>query len=267
MLADEGWLHLGLFLPGPVDLSSQAFLVGIDTVGAQRGDHRLPWVPDLRSEAGLEVVVLFQAGRTGVFVDAPYAVPGYRPRPDQRYRSVANADGRFLLPTAKSNHARIGRDGTRFPGHSTEIGWLRQGTQDRTDPAFDSRTEWQVGHAPDGRGFLEARIPWTLLQVADPSTRRVIDDPEVKLPGPLGTTVTPGFRFVLAALAADKPLGEVLGTVRQTLPAASHGRIPMPPLFPWPTWNQPTFHRFRKQAFTLYQKALADTPDEPRMPR
>ena len=38
----------------------------------------------------------------------------------------------------------------------------------------------------------------------------------------------------------------------------------MPPLFTWSTWEQPTSHRFRKQSFTIYQKALADTPDAPR---
>ena len=267
-LADEGWLHLGLFLPRPVDFSTQAFLVGIDTVDPRRGDHRLPWVPDLRSEAGLEFVVRFQgADRTGVFVDAPYVVPEYRPMPGQPYRSLANEAGRFVMPTAKSNHPRIGRDGTPYPGHSSDIGWLRQGSQDRTDPAFDSRAEWQVGRSPGGRGFLEARIPWTLLQVTDPSSRTVLDAPEKMQPGPLGTARTPGFRFVLAALAADKLLEDGNGTVGLTLPAARRGRIPLPPLFTWPTWQRPTFHRFRKQSYLIYQKALADTPDEPRMPR
>ena len=248
VVADEGWLHLALFLPGPVDFSQQAFLVGIDTVDPRRGDHRLPWVPDLRSDAGLEFTALFQGpGRTGVFVDAPYAVPEYRPMPQQRYRSLANEEGRFVLPTAKSNHPRMGRDGTRFPGHSTEIGWLRQGTQDRADPAFDSRAEWQVGRSPDGRGFIEARIPWGLLHVTDPSSRTVLDDPEAKPPGPLATAITPGFRFVLAVLAADKPLGEGKSSVRLTLPATSRGRIPLPPLFTWATWARPTFHRFRKR--------------------
>ncbi|WP_052571758.1 hypothetical protein [Geothrix fermentans] len=266
--ADEGWLHLGLFFPHPLDFSKEAVLVGLDTVDPRRGDHRIPWTGGLRSEAGLEFVALFQGpDRTGLFVDAPYAVSEYRFRPDRSHRSLANDQGRFVLPTAKSNHPRVGRDGTRFPGHSTEIGWLRQGTQDRTDPAFDSRAEWQSGRTADGRGFIEARIPWTLLHVTDPSSRRVLDDPGGTAPGAGGTTVTPGFRFVLLVLDADMPLGESAGTPRLTLPAARRGRLPLPPLFTWETWKQPTFHRFRKQSFALYQKALADTPDEPRTPR
>ncbi|WP_243317591.1 hypothetical protein [Geothrix paludis] len=268
VVADEGWLHLGLFLPRPVDFSKEAILVGLDTVDVRRGDHRLPWVAGPRSEAGLEFVILFQGpDHTGVFVDAPYAIPDYRPLPQHRYQSVANEAGRFLLPTAKSNHPRIGRDGTRFPGHTTEIGWLRQGTQDRADPAFDSRAEWQAGRGPGGQGFLEARIPWTLLQVTDPSQRMVLDDPGRKHGDPLESSKSTGFRFVLAILDADKPLGEGPSALRLTLPAAVRGSIPVPPLYTWPTWSRPTFHRFRKLSFAIYQKALAATPDEPRLLR
>jgi hypothetical protein len=265
VLADEGWLHLGLFLPRPVDWSKQAFLVGIDTVDPKRGDHKLPWGSGLTSAAGLEFMVLFQGdGRTGVFVDAPYALPEHRFDPGHHYRSIDGKDGRFVMGSALSNVARLGRDGTAFPGHSTEIGWLRQGTQDRADPAYNDRAEWQSGRTATGGGFIEARIPWGLLNVTDPSTRRVIDDPERKVAGPVGTSLTPGFRLVFAAFDATRPLWEEGATVQSTLPAAVQGRIPMPPLFTWSTWEQPTFHRFRKQSFSIYQKALADTPDQPR---
>jgi tetratricopeptide (TPR) repeat protein len=267
VFADEGWLHLGIFLPGPIDWSKQALLVGLDTVDSKRGDHQLPWGTGLSSSAGLEFVALFQGpGHTGVFVDAPYALPEHRLNPNHRYRSVDGQEGQFVMGTARSNTERIGRDATIYPGHSTEIGWLQQGTQDRTDPAYEARAEWQVGRTADGHGFLEARLPWGLLNVTDPSARRVIDDPERKIPGPVGTALTPGFRLVFASLNANKPLweGGATSTVQQTLPAAVQGRIPMPPLFTWPTWEQPTFHRFRKQSFGIYQKALADTPNEPK---
>lgn len=265
VLADEGWLHLGLFFPGPVDLAKQAYLVGIDTVDPLRGDHRLPWGAGPASETGLEFVALFQGeGRTGVFVDEPYQLPEHRFDPRHRYRSVANEAGRFVMGTARSNNARVGRDGTRFPGHSTEIGWLQRGTQDRSDAAYNDRAAWQIGRSADGRGFLEARIPWSLLNVTDPSARTVIDDPERKRPGPVGISATPGFRLVLAAFAADRPLWEGGARFRFSLPAAQGPRIPRPPLFTWPTWEQPSFHRYRKRSFPIYQKALADTPDEPR---
>ncbi len=268
VFADEGWLHLGLFLPGPVDWSKQAFLVGIDTIDPLRGDHRLPWNLGLSSVAGLEFVVLFQGPeRTGVFVDAPYILPDHRISPVHSYRSVDGQDGLFLMGTARSNNSRVGRDGSGFPGHSTEIGWLRQGTQDRTSPSYDARAAWQSGRTSMGQGFLEARIPWALLNVSDPSGRRVIDDPVRKVKGSLGTSITPGFRLVFAALEAHKSVLEGGGSVRVALPAAANGSIPMPPLFTWPTWDQPTFHRFRKQSFSIYQKALADTPNEPRSPR
>ena len=260
--ADEGWLHLALFTPGGLDFSREAFLVGIDTVDPARGSSRLPWGLDAKSEAGLEFVALFQgAGRTGVWVDAPYALPEHRYHPRHRYRSQANDEGNFIMPTAKSNSPRISRDGVRYPGRSTEIGWLPRGTQDRNAPSFDSRSEWMEGRTAEGQGFLEARIPWTLLLVVDPSTRRLLDDPPTKTRGPVQSAVTPGFHLNLSILAVDGAASEGGATLKFTLPALEAGRIPLPPLFTWPTWEQPTFHRFRKLSFDIYKKALAEIPE------
>jgi hypothetical protein len=254
--ADEGWLHLGLFFRGPLpDWATEGFAVGIDTHGIDLGDHRLPWGLGLRSEAGLEFVARFQGPQTAVVADAPYDL--FTHRLDRPIRSVANDAGRFLMPRTESNRPRIGRDGTRFPGHRQEIGWLRQGTQDRRDPAFDSRAEWQAGDAGGGWSFLEARIPWGLLNVGDPSSRRVLRD-TVPPGDEVGTVVTDGFRLCLVRFRAGGP--EALAPLA-TLPAARDGALPLPPLFTWPTWEQPTFHRVRKQSFDLLKVCLHGLPD------
>lgn len=256
VLADEGWLHLGLFFRGPFpDWAKEGFAVGIDTHGADLGDHRLPWGLDLRSEAGLEFVVRFQGGQTALYADAPYDL--FTHRLDRPIRSVANDAGRFVMPMTESNRPRIGRDGTRFPGHQQEIGWLRRGTQDRTDPAFDSRAEWQAGGAGGGWSFLEARIPWGLLNVGDPSSRRVIRD-AIPPGDEVGTAVTDGFRLCLVRFR-DGGAGSLAPLAM--LPAAPQGRLPLPPLFTWPTWEQPTFHRVRKQSFDLVKACLHGLPD------
>ena len=263
--ADEGWLHLGITTPAPLDFAHEALLVGIDTIDPLRGSTRLPWGLEPKSAAGLEFVVALQGeGRTGVYVDAPYLLPEHRWNPRHLYRSLANDEGNFVMPTAKSNMARVGRDGTRFPPHSTEVGWLRQGTADPRDPAYNDRSEWQVGRLPDGRGFIEARLPWGLLNVADPSSRRVIDDPATKKRSPLGISITPGFHLVLLALDTSEALSVGGATVKLTLPALKGKTLPMGPLFSWPGWEQPTFHRYRKLSFGLYQKALEALPGTPR---
>jgi hypothetical protein len=261
--ADEGWLHLLVtWREGAFDPARDTLLLGIDTHDVRAGSHRLPPPLPLRSEAGLEFVVRVQDGRAALLVDEPYDLFTHRFR--RPYRSRQNDDGRFVMPRTESNRRRVGRDGTEFPARRQEIGWLRRGTQDRADPAFDSLAEWQLGP-----GVLEVSLPWGLLNVTDPSSRRVARDGPAQRSGPVGTVVTDGFRVVLAAGAAAPQAGRVVATdpgrPARTLPARRGGRIALPPLFTWPTWEQPAFHRFRKLSFGLVQAALRELPDEPRM--
>jgi hypothetical protein len=256
VLADEGWLHLGLFFKGPVpDWAREGFAVGIDTHDAKLGDHRLPWGLGLHSQAGLECLVRFQGSQSALYVDAPYDL--FTHRLDRPIRSVDNEAGAFLMPRTESNRFRIGRDGTRFPGHQQEIGWLRRGTQDRANPAFDSRSEWLEGDAGGGWSFLEARLPWGLLNVTDPSSRRVIRD-TVPPGDEVGTVVTEGFRLCLVRFRAENQ-GRLVPL--SSLPEAQAGSLPLPPLFTWPTWEGPTYHRFRKQSFDLIKGCLHSLPD------
>ena len=253
--ADEGWLHLGIFCKGPLpDWTREGFVVGIDTVDSALGDHLLPWGLGLHSATGLEFLVQFQGNQTALRVDAPYDL--FTHRLNRPYRSVDNEAGRFVMPMTESNRSRIGTDGTRFPAHRQEIGWLRHGTQDRLDPAFDSRAEWMEGPAGAGWSFLEARLPWGLLNVTDPSSHRVVMD--TLPPGDeVGTSPTAGFRLLLMRTRgrAQSP------SPVQILPAPQGNTIPMPPLFSWPSWEQPTFHQVRKQSFKLLQDALKSLPD------
>lgn len=248
--ADEGWLYLGIFFPGGrPDWSKEGFLVGLDTYDAKLGDHALPFGLGLKTEAGLEFVVRFQGDQSAVLVDAPYDLFTHRyARP---YRSVENEAGNFVMPRTESNRQRIGRDGTVFPPRRQEIGWLRRGTQDRRDPAFDSISEWM-----EGPGFIEARIPWGLLNVTDPSSRLVVHDPQPLGDG-VGTRATEGFRALLVRYQVGAGPQTVL-----PIPIEKN-RIPLPPLFTWSTWQQPSFHVFRKQSFEKVKEALHSLPEAP----
>jgi len=255
LLADEGWLHLGLFWAAGTKPPPGGFLVGLDTHDAARGDHKLPFGLKGTSEAGLEFVALFQGDKAAVFADEPYDLFSNRER--KLYRSVDNRAGRFVMPKTESNRWRVGRDGTIFPSKQQEIGWLKEGTQDRSSPAFDSMAEWERGS-----GFIEARIPWGLLNVSDPSSRAIVSAPEGLPRSSEGAPVTDGFRLVLVAYKGDAFAGKA--SILATMPAASaSGAIGMPPLFSWKTWEESTWHSFRKQAYDIYAAALAGIPDEP----
>ena len=157
------------------------------------------------------------------------------------------------MPMTKSNRERIGRDGTVYPAHTQEIGWLKEGTQDRTSPGFDSLSEWS-----GGTGFIEARIPWGLLGFSDPSSKSIVSTVAGLRLGSYGTPVTDGMRFVLAEYSGDA-FGSRARALR-TVPAPKAGTIPLPPLFTWKEWDEPTYHLARKKSFAIYQEALRRIP-------
>ncbi len=254
LIADEGWLHVGLWWKGA--LGSDGFLLGFDTFDAILGNHALPFGIPLRSEAGLEGVLRVDSREAAIWLDQPVDAALHRhARP---YATVDHAGGPWLQPQVESNRERVGRDGTVYPALRADIGQLRKGTQDRSDPGFDSGAEWHLAPTAEG-GFLEARIPWGLLNVTDPSQRRVIKDVS-PLQDAFGTTRTPGFRIV--AVRHTQPATGA-PRVLASLPEARGGAIPMPPPFTWPAWEQPRWHAFRKQGFALLKAALSALPDRP----
>lgn len=252
LIADEGWLNMGIFWD-----RSRVFdglFVGVDTHDRNRGDHRLPFGLAAGSEAGLEFAILFQGGKAAVFADDAYDLfPNVDRKP---YRSVPNADGRFVMPMTESNRWRIGRDGTIYEPRRQEIGWLKEGTQDRASKDFDSLAEWKRGD-----GFLEARIPWGLLNLSDPSSRAVVSSPEGIPLSREGVPVTDGFRLELVAYGGDAFAGKA--TFAASVPAAAKAYpaglplIALPPLFTWTTWEEPTWHAFKKESYYIYREALA----------
>ncbi|HEY3401415.1 MAG TPA: tetratricopeptide repeat protein [Geothrix sp.] len=254
--ADEGWFHVALFWKGPVDWERERFLLGLDTLDPALGNHHFPFGVPVRSQAGLEFVVELSAKGCGVWVDAPYEYAPHRhPGPS---RTVAHEDGPWRQMQSETNRLRVGKDLTVYQARRYDLGTLHRGTQDRRDPAFDSLGEWM-----DGPGFLEARIPWTLIHVTDPSSRRVLQDPPDLLSMDEHSSVaTPGFRASLVRMRRQGPEGPA--DVVETLPAASRNTIPVPPLFTWPTWEQPRWHAFRKKAFEAIRDAFAALPAQPK---
>ena len=110
--------------------------------------------------------------------------------------------------------------------------------------------------------------------MTDPSSRRVVSDAPGQRSGEVGTAVTSGFRVLVAigasgagpAATAGGPTVAYRPLAARTLPALRDGRIERPPLFAWPTWEAPTFHRFRKLGFARVQAELRALPDAPRPP-
>ena len=252
--SDEGYVYVMIRTAGGPegpDWTKTSFRLAIDTYDASRGATRLPEPGAASIASGAEFLVdIAGPGASFVTVEAPYepyAVIDSGPVASPVSASAATAD--FVHLTFESNRERIGRDGTRHPAITVDRGALRFGSLDPAASDFDTRVDVAVGSRS---GTIELRLPWTLLNVTDPSSRRVLHQ-ETQHDPPLDTIATDGFRIY--AFAVDpgshgrKPLSR--------LPAAGE----IAPTFAWEPWEVPRYRTEPKYGVGAIRDALNAIPD------
>jgi hypothetical protein len=165
--------------------------------------------------------------------------------------SVRREDGVFDTLFVLTNRPRFIGPGRQVRGAGHNPGRLRYGRA-----ADHSLADWWYD---EREGMLQLRLPWGLLNVGDPSSRRVLaeSDPEQALgrkpgapPSRRASVVTDGFRF---AVVAWTPGPDVLGTI----PALdADGKWPMDRFrtWTWQTWENPTWHEYLKPAYRSLQQ-------------
>lgn len=172
----------------------RTFGVALDVLDPRRGDTRLPAPLDAAWSRGAEFVLLIDpwprargTPRAELFADRAMSWSEFARALDGDTLAAhdaplaprANDDGRYAPLIVNVNRTRVGRTGTVHPGAHLDFGRLaylreapRRGAADG-DAAMDLDAEWRIDRA---RGVIEIAIPWGLLNVADPSSRAVLDD-------------------------------------------------------------------------------------------
>jgi len=270
--SDAGFLHILIRVEsldpdgdGKVDWDRVDYLVGIDTLFPDAGDACLDTACALRSERRLEFLLRIDAADDVTLnVDKPYDLYGIwhmAREPWQLYHTEPNEDGLFNLVRSKTNNAFW------FEGKELSPERIQKTGRFRVAPESES-TNANVFYSIEDAA-LEIRIPWTLLNVTDPSQRLVVDD---HVPGPKGagvdleTRVTPEIALVVAALGGA---GEAETTLVDTLPRATKSGaswiIPAAgtATYTWAPWDEaPPYHRYRKRSFAHIQQALPEIVPE-----
>ena len=231
--ADPAYLYL--VLEGGPELDVSRYVVGIDTHRGAGGERRLPGVAGA-SDVGFEFALVLNdttdAQLLVVPAYNPYLVPRAGAGPtalDAFYHwgatlEGASAGGAWDSLFVTTNRWRIGRDGRTYAARGVNRGRLRYGRA-----AASSLADWYVDR---DAGLVEVRLAWGLLNVTDPSSRRVLR--RIALPDRFETTVSEGLRFTVAAVARDD------GAVRGWLPGAT---------FAWASWEEPVWHERLKPAY------------------
>jgi hypothetical protein len=254
--SDEGYLYVLLRTDGgpkAPDWANTCLRLAIDTYDPARGVRRLPEPGAATIATGAEFLVdLRGPGASFVRVAAPYEPYAAIDRgPIASPRNTRDGNVSFVPLTLETNRERIGRDGTRYPPVVVDRGALRYGSLDPEASDRDTRTDVAVGVV---QGTIELRLPWALLNVTDPSSRRVLHQ-ETEHEQPLDTVATDGFRIYAFAYDPSRPKRGPLSR----LPAAGT----TPPLYTWDPWDVPTFRTEPKAGFETIRATLDALPDRP----
>jgi hypothetical protein len=240
--ADAEYFHLRIALAAPLG-PDESLTIGYDTYRDDLGESILPngKATTQRSELaltttrqGAELMVMEAYDQFAVWHDTQAAwhdktdseLPSGRP-----YRSIPSDGGKWNLVRWQNNSEHGSDDGVyEFPATVQEIGKLRVrdvGQQETGQSAvvFDGTT-------------VTVRVPWTLLQVTDPSELRVIDDnPKTR---PRETTISEGIRIAVS-------LGDELVET---------------PRLRWERWDKaPPYKERRKLGYAIFADGLRRIPD------
>ena len=234
--ADPSYLYLVLDGGPGGALDSTRYVVGIETQRGSGGERSLPGVSEV-SDVGFEFALVLNDTSDAQLLVAPAYNAYLVPRPgagptalDPFYHWGATLDaaptgGRWDSLFVTTNRWRIGRDGRTYPARGVNRGRLRYGRA-----AVSSLADWYVDR---DAGLIEVRLAWGLLNVTDPSSRRVLR--RIAPPDRFETTVSEGFRFAVAAVARND------GAVRAWLPGRAS--------YAWPTWEEPVWRERLKPAY------------------
>lgn len=244
----------------------QRVYIGFDMVHPEAGDFRWPGKQGPNLPVGVEFVLeigadgarlladppsnpfRLQRVREGVprdrlvfpAIDTAFTPPGFfRDRIEQRFKAryvtVPNHDGQYDSLHVVINRPRFGRDGSEYAGLGYNRSILPEG-----EPPDGLWTRLASGRV------IEARIPWALLNVTDPSQLRVLQhDPEAPR-GALGTSVV-GSIGILAAATDSKGWWTFWPA-----PASAEGVA----RFTWSAWDIPRWRERRRPAYHVMRETF-----------
>ena len=227
LTADETYLHIDLELNQPMDFSKEKLILGLDTYDRSRGDLKFGEAIAVNAATGLEYIIELSGQK-----DARLLVqPGYNPTTGH-YASTASATGIFEEMALLTNKESIAKDGTKTASITQNLSQLTFGTL-----VDNSHNNWSVSGKK-----VSIRIPWTRINVTDPSTMRVLDDPRVILApttDELQTAISPG--ILVSGVMVNKENNETMATIGLS---NQNG-------FVWNNWDLPTYKERLKASYPI----------------
>ena len=227
---NESYLFLSFYTDVKLDLEKNPLLVGLDTYDAKKGVHQYRENINVSAPTGMEFLLTLSGKEGRLEVIPEYNIDRYS------FASVAKSQGAFETMNPIINKQRVTKDGRIIDEIREEASLLRQGS-------------WlgHPNHWYQEENVIYLRIPWGRLNVTDPTTYQVLDDPrkffDYPLRDTLKTTVTEGFRVTTLLLnEAD----DVIDTLPDTFDVE-------PEPFKWESWSEPRYQKRLKESYYILQ--------------
>ncbi|MEW5806889.1 MAG: tetratricopeptide repeat protein [Acidobacteriota bacterium] len=251
---DEGYLYLRIDLgsldcnmDGKADWEKASYFIGIDSYRSDLGDFRFPPPADVFTPSGMEFMIELKGEKESrIHVDEPYSTFIHTAEGWGPYRSLPNRDGKFIEIKSETNRERYGRDGTVYHAISYSKSPLRFGSMERGSKDYDSLADWYLNLE---QAFIEVRIPWGLLNVTDPSSKRVLHQEGSHL-APLDTVRTEGFHFYVTSINPSEERDAVADTFPPVYEMGRKG-LRSAPLYDWKEWEIPHYHSYLKDSYFI----------------
>ncbi len=232
-------------LPEPVDWTEvNAFI----TVGLTDRKTSLPLNLSAKTKADF-VIRLAAAGESRILVESSYD-PFAREFGDEAGLPVDNyRDGSAGFVPVRE----VIRTGTTVPFEAVETGKLRHGNGNPASASYDSLTDVHVNPT---QSVIEGRIPWVLLNIADPSTKQRI---ATNWSEGLSTVSFDHFSLTAGTYAPDssgngRPINVERATnVTDTIPEIDGSSI-QPAEYTWESWDQPSYEERLKESYHILQE-------------
>lgn len=237
---DASFLHIDITLLQGIDFAKERLLIGIDTYDRDRGELKYDPNLEIESSSGMEYLVVLDGKETSrLLAIPPYDYTRYQ---FSTYEGLERTG--VFQPMAKlTNKERALEDGTPIPAIYEDSSKLLYGD------LIGSTNHWMI----DGKS-LSIRIPWTRINVSDPSSSTVLEDKRIYYTDPLrdviSTTTSEG--IAVSALMVQNKTDTVLGTWS----TAEDGKGAV--VLSWNNWNQPTYNERLKESFPILQKYFID---------
>jgi hypothetical protein len=241
---DEAYLYLLLKKKeGDWDLSKDELNVGFGTLpdGSQKADK----APGLIFPGGIQFLLQMKGEadshlwvnsaydhHTWLYGETLHMIPEAKGEKDPQA-------GEFVpWKLALSRPLVLPQSEREIPFEDFEVGLMKTGITDPSDPEFDSLADWYA------KGdVLEVRIPWMMLGYTDPSKLQVWDYPYK------ASEVTPVESDELRVYPAIRSEGQL---------------VEVEPLsYYWQSWNEPNYHERKKQSYSILREAFKDKQLKP----